>query len=260
MPGFPWAESLDGLERQWRIPLGKGFPGPTVGRDRVFVVGSEANGGVSVRALRRSDGEELWRRDWRSPASVPFFARSHGAWVRSTPAYDGETLYVGDMLEVLVALDGETGAERWRIDFPTEFSVDRPPFGFASSPLVTHRHLYVQAANALIKVEERTGRIVWRSADSGNTMASGGAFSSPIIAELHGVEQVVVFTRPGAGHRSHGAAGVRHQPTLGGDGGVPDGRGGRRRRRRLQLRLVQRGHGLGGSQVLKTGQSWAMSP
>ena len=193
--GAPWAESLDGLVRQWRVPLGKGFPGPIVARDRVFVVSSEAKGGVSVRALRRSDGEEVWRRDWRAPASVPFFARSHGAWVRSTPAYDGETLFVGDMLEVLVALDGETGDERWRIDFPAEFSLDRPPFGFASSPLVTGSHLYIQAANALVKVEKKTGRTVWRSADSGNTMASGGAFSSPIIAELHGVEQVVVFTR-----------------------------------------------------------------
>ena len=193
--GAPWAQSLDGLVKEWRVPLGKGFPGPIVARDRVFVVGSEADGGVSVRALRRSDGEEVWRREWRAPASVPFFARSHGAWVRSTPAYDGETLFVGDMLEVLVALDGKTGDERWRIDFPSEFSVDPPSFGFASSPLVTDRHLYVQAANALVKVEKTTGQILWRTADSGNTMTSGGAFSSPIIARLHGVEQIVVFTR-----------------------------------------------------------------
>jgi len=46
-----------------------------------------------------------------------------------------------------------------------------------------------------VKVEKTTGRIVWRSADSGNTITSGGAFSSPIIAELQGVQQVVVFTR-----------------------------------------------------------------
>jgi outer membrane protein assembly factor BamB len=166
-----------------------------VARDRVFVVASAGDGEVTVQARRRTDGEEIWSRSWSAPASVPFFARSHGAWVRSTPAFDGETLFVGDMLERLVALDGETGTERWRIDFPRDFRVSPPPFGFASSPLVSGEHLYVQAANALVKVDKRTGGIVWRSAATDDDMTSGGAFSSPILTELHGVEQLVVFTR-----------------------------------------------------------------
>jgi outer membrane protein assembly factor BamB len=193
--GPRWGDRLEEIEPQWRIPLGKGFPGPVVAADRVFVLGSGAKGDVTVRALRRTDGREIWRRSWTAPASVPFFARSHGDWVRSTPAYDGETLFVGDMLEVLVALDGETGAERWRIDFPRRLSQSPPPFGFASSPLVTATHVFVQAANALVKVEKKTGRIVWRAASTDDDMMSGGAFSSPILAELHGMEQIVVFTR-----------------------------------------------------------------
>jgi len=37
-PGAPWAASLAGIELQWRVPVGKGYPGPVVGGDRVFVV------------------------------------------------------------------------------------------------------------------------------------------------------------------------------------------------------------------------------
>ena len=59
-----------------------------------------------------------------------------GDWVRSTPAWDGETLYVGDMAEVVVALDGATGSELWRVDFPRRYETPVPDFGFASSPLV----------------------------------------------------------------------------------------------------------------------------
>ena len=49
---------------------------------------------------------------------VPFFARKNGSWVRSTPACDGESIYIGGIRDVLVAIDLENGRERWRVDFP----------------------------------------------------------------------------------------------------------------------------------------------
>ena len=36
--GSDWPASLDGAKLRWRVPLGKGYPGPIVAGDRVFVV------------------------------------------------------------------------------------------------------------------------------------------------------------------------------------------------------------------------------
>jgi outer membrane protein assembly factor BamB len=126
---------------------------------------------------------------------VPFFAASNGDWVRSTPVFDGNTLFVGDMRETLVALDGATGEERWRVDLPARFDRPVPDFGFASSPLVDGDHLYLQAADSLVKLDKRTGATSWRTLEQGSGMTSSGAFSSPILATLAGVRQLVVQTR-----------------------------------------------------------------
>ena len=150
---------------------------------------------VVVRALDRETGKELWRTAWSSRGDVPFFARDNGDWVRSTPAVDSEMLYVGDMLEVLRAIDVESGDVRWILDFPQEFEMDVPDFGFASSPLLAGDHLYLQAANSLVKVDRNTGEVVWRALQGATGMTSSGAFSSPILAELAGRSQIVVLTR-----------------------------------------------------------------
>ena len=55
-PGAPWAASLAGIELQWRVPLGKGYPGPVVDGDRVFVVETIDKKTVGVRALSRATG------------------------------------------------------------------------------------------------------------------------------------------------------------------------------------------------------------
>ncbi len=193
--GADWPADLSGLEPIWRLELGKGYSGPIVAADRVFVVETVGKESAGVRALRRDTGEEIWSRTWQAEGDVPFFANSHGTWERSTPAYDGDTLYMGDMKEVLHALDGETGEELWAVDFPSRYKIDTPSFGFASSPLIVGEHLYVQAANALVKIDKRTGESIWRTAVAPNSIMSGGAFSSPILASLNGVEQIVVFTR-----------------------------------------------------------------
>ena len=94
------------------ILLDADFDGTTV---------TETSGGDEiVRALDRKTGRELWRTEWPGSLSVPFFAKTNGDWIRSTPACDGESLYVAGIRDVLVCLDVATGAVRWRIDFPKE--------------------------------------------------------------------------------------------------------------------------------------------
>jgi outer membrane protein assembly factor BamB len=69
-----------------------------------------------------------------------------------------------------------------------------PAFGFVCSPLVHDGHLYVQAGSGFSKLERETGKSVWRTLiHKGDKY--GSAFSSPVTANLCGVEQLVVQTR-----------------------------------------------------------------
>ena len=194
-PGEAWPADLSSLEELWSLELGKGYPGPVLSDELVFVVESVKGENVSVQALERSNGEVRWQRGWDSDGSVPFFAAANGDWVRSTPALDDERLYVGDMQEVLVALDAATGEERWKIDFPARYETKVPDFGFSSSPLLAGGALYVQAADSVFKIDAKSGEVLWRALAQNSTIMSSGAFSSPILAELDGKEQLIVQGR-----------------------------------------------------------------
>ncbi len=192
--GDMWPNNLDCLRAEWRVELGKGYPGPIVAADRVFVAETSGDNEI-VRALDRQTGRELWRAAWPGTWKVPFFAASNGSWIRSTPAFDGETLFVGGIREVLVALDADTGKERWRVDFPQRFGTEPPHFGFASSPLVVGDVLYVQAANSVVKLDKRNGETLWRRLEDDGKISESGAFASPVLASLAGREQLVVQSR-----------------------------------------------------------------
>ncbi|MBL8816463.1 MAG: PQQ-binding-like beta-propeller repeat protein [Planctomyces sp.] len=191
-----WPETLNegALVQQYQVELQPSYSGPIVTEDKVFVTETVNKEMEVVRALDRATGKELWNVEWPGAMTVPFFAASNGSWIRSTPAWDGERLYVAGMLDVLVALDGATGREAWKVDFAQEFGTGPETFGFVCSPLVDGGHVYVQTAGGLVKLESATGKIVWRSLKEEGGMM-GGAFSSPIIAEVAGVRQMLVQTR-----------------------------------------------------------------
>ncbi len=189
-----WRDDLKGLRQTWRMELGPSYSGPIVTTDRVFVTATHEKKSEIVRALDRHTGKELWKVEWLGAMTVPFFARANGDWIRSTPAFDGRTLYVGGIRDVLVALDGATGRINWQIDFVERLGTPLPNFGFVCSPLVHGDHVFVQAAASFVKVDKNTGAVVWRTLeDSGGMM--GSAFSSPIIATIHGQQQLIVQTR-----------------------------------------------------------------
>jgi len=193
-PAWPSKLSGSSLTAKWRAELGPSYSGPIVAADRVFVTESRGKKTEVVQALARSDGNVLWSTEWDGALSVPFFAWENGDWIRATPAYDGQSLYVAGMRDVLVKLEAETGNTQWRVDFVERFKTSLPAFGFVSSPLLDGDAVVVQAGAACVKLKRDDGQTLWRSlADEGGMM--GSAFSSPIKTTLAGREQYVVQTR-----------------------------------------------------------------
>ncbi len=190
-PTWPTALKGEALKLLWRVPLWPSYSGPIVARDRVFVTETKDKSVEIVRALDRASGKELWQARWKGAVTVPSYAAGNGEWIRSTPAYDGDCLYVAGMRDVLVCLDAATGKERWRVDFMARYKTPLPPFGFVCSPLVDGQFIYVQAAAALVKLDKKTGKVLWRVLPY-KSSANATAVSSPILANLAGQRQVVV--------------------------------------------------------------------
>jgi outer membrane protein assembly factor BamB len=196
VPGSNWPTSLSekNLTPLWRVELDSSYSGPIVSESAVFVTGTAEKKTEVVCALDRKTGKELWRVQWPGALSVPFFAASNGSWIRSTPAFDGDSLFVAGMRDVLVSLNAQTGKEQWRVDFVEEFKSPLPAFGCVSSPLLDGDSLYVQAGASLVKLEKQTGKVVWRVLKEDGGMM-GSAFSSPFMATLAGQRQLLVQTR-----------------------------------------------------------------
>ncbi len=192
-----WPTTLKGesLKKVWRVEnLGPSYSGPIVAEDRVFTTQTVDKKSEVVTAHDRKTGKELWKTKWDGSLSVPFFAAKNGSWIRSTPAFDGKTLFVAGIRDLLVAVDGATGKELWRLDFVKEFGTPPPDFGFVCSPLVDEKGVYVQAGGGFAKVDKATGKVLWRSLKDGGGMM-GSAFSSPVFARIAGKDQVLVQTR-----------------------------------------------------------------
>jgi len=195
--GTPWPARIgeEQLKKIWRNDnLAESYASPIVSGDLVFTVETRDKKREIVRALDRKTGKQVWEQAWDGAMSVPFFANSNGSWVRATPALDGDRLYVAGMRDLLQCLDAKTGKILWTVDFVERFKTSAPAFGFVSSPLVVDDAVYVQAGGAFVKLNKMTGETIWKTLADGGGM-SGSAFSSPIMATLHGKAQLLVQTR-----------------------------------------------------------------
>ena len=158
---FEWPKNLKGIEKVWNKTLAEGYSSPIITTDKVFTVETKDKTYEITRAFDRKTGKQLWETSWEGAMKVPFFARKNGSWVRSTPVYDDGTLYVGGIRDVLVALDAQTGKEKWKIDFVKTEKSTVPTFGFVSSPVILGEYLYIQAGAQVVKLKCSDGKKVW---------------------------------------------------------------------------------------------------
>ncbi|EMI54633.1 PQQ-binding-like beta-propeller repeat protein [Rhodopirellula sallentina] len=194
--GAAWPTQLEGkLERVWEHKLSPSYSGPVVQDGKVFTTETLDKTTERVTAYDLASGDQVWMQEWPGSLSVPFFAAANGDWIRSTPVSAPGSLVVLGMRDRLVHLDTETGDVRWDIDFPEKFKTPLQPFGAACSPLIHDNAVFVQLGGGLTKVDLPSGEVRWTVLGGGGDMSSTGAFSSPTVATLCGVQQLLVQTR-----------------------------------------------------------------
>lgn len=195
LSGFSWPDKLgeDQLKQVWSVPLSPSYSGPIVVGDRIYTTQTIDKTYEAVTAHDRKTGKKIWEQTWKGAIEVPFFARANGDWIRATPAYSDGRLYVAGIRDLLVCLDADSGEEVWKIDFPAQMKSAIPKFGFVSSPLVDGSSVYVQAGGAFYKINKENGEVVWKTAQGDSGMNS--AFSSPMMATLQGIRQILVQGR-----------------------------------------------------------------
>jgi outer membrane protein assembly factor BamB len=179
------------LKEEWNTTVGEGVSSPVVVGGKVYVFARQKDNELLL-CLDLASGKELWR---SQPYPAPY-KRGAGEGnlsigPRSTPTVADRKVYTLGMTGILSCFDALTGAVCWRKECKPCL-----PYG-GNSPLVTGGLCIVHFGDAdrgkvlggLTAFDAATGEVKWRYADG-----SRASSSSPIVVDLAGERQVVLFT------------------------------------------------------------------
>jgi outer membrane protein assembly factor BamB len=145
-------------------------------------------------ALNAETGQELWATPV-GPAAREGIA-GEGDGPRSTPAVDGDNVYVLNAYLALYCLNAKDGSTVWKRDLLAEFGGRGPDFEAAASPLVEGDLVLVNGpmggpGEKLFGINKRDGRTVWQGPSAKLT------HSTPVATTFLGVRQALFFTGGG---------------------------------------------------------------
>jgi outer membrane protein assembly factor BamB len=178
----------------WRRPIGAGWSGFAVARG-LAVTQEQRGSREMVVAYNLVDGAPKWSHG----DEAHYESTIAGEGPRATPTISRGRVFTLGSTGLLNCLDLETGKAIWRRDIGADNDSAQPDWGRSSSPLVVDDLIVVSAGGSpgrsLVAYHRDTGEPVWRAGDD---LAS---YSSPVLATLAGVRQIVVLNQSSvAGH------------------------------------------------------------
>ncbi|MDA1017367.1 MAG: PQQ-like beta-propeller repeat protein [Planctomycetota bacterium] len=174
----------DGPKILWRKPLGTGFSGLSISRDRLFTMFGDGDREYAAGFDTR-DGSELWKIDIDKD-----FAQGRSFGPRATPYVDGDLVYFVGASGRVLCLTTATGKEQWSLNVYDKFEMHRFTHeeGLSPSPLVDGTALIVQAGISVFAFNKSNGELIWRSLEERMN------HSTPTLARIDGKRQLVVLT------------------------------------------------------------------
>ncbi|MCA9110753.1 MAG: PQQ-binding-like beta-propeller repeat protein [Planctomycetaceae bacterium] len=173
---------------EWSVELGKGVACPIVVDGCVYETELTDEGRFAVLGFDADTGEQLWKTEFETgelPEITP--PNEHAS---STPASDGETVFVHFSTIGLIALDAKGGTERWRHLLPMPFYL--MGWGAANSPIIYEDMVIFNLDDDLnpylIALDKQTGSIRWQTPRPDML----GGYSVPVLCTADGRTDVVV--------------------------------------------------------------------
>jgi outer membrane protein assembly factor BamB len=166
----------------WRRPIGPGWSSFAVSGD-LFYTQEQRGEEELVACYRVSTGEPVWTH--RDP--VRFWESNGGPGPRATPTLHGGRVYTHGATGVVNALDAATGARVWTRNAASDTETTVPEWGLAGSPLVLDDLVIVSVGGRLAAYDAATGTPRWFGP------AGGGGYSSPHLATIAGVTQILLM-------------------------------------------------------------------
>ncbi|MGQ0736146.1 MAG: outer membrane protein assembly factor BamB family protein [Acidobacteriota bacterium] len=171
----------------WRRPIGPGWSSFAVHGN--FIYTQEQRGDEEiVSSYNLTTGAPVWRhRD-----AARFWESNAGAGPRGTPTLSNGRVYTFGGTGILNALDARDGSPVWSRNAASDTGEKVPDWGFASSPLVVGDMVIIATAGVLAAYDLATGNPRWIGPKG------GWGYSSPHLATIDGVAQIVLLNGAGA--------------------------------------------------------------
>lgn len=229
----------------WRRPIGPAWSSFAVGGGLLYT--QEQRGpDEEVACYSVSTGQPVWRHH----DTARFWESNGGAGPRATPTVGDGRVYTLGATGIVNSLDATDGKLIWSRNAADDTGAKVPMWGFAGSPLVVGDLVIVATAGRLVAYDRVTGEQRWLGPEG------GGGYSSPHLATIDGVKQVLLLNGAGAtsvepatgnelwkyAWRSDGVV----QPALTGDGDILIGSGSGLGDIGVGVRRIAVAHGTGG--------------
>ncbi|HXI40327.1 MAG TPA: PQQ-binding-like beta-propeller repeat protein [Bryobacteraceae bacterium] len=186
-----------GPPKVWSISsLGEGYGSLAILGDRIYVQGVQGRDSV-VFCLNRRDGKTVW-----TTALAGRMEQDRGDGPRGTPTVDGDRVFALAENGELACLRTQDGAKVWRRNILQDFNGRNPHWLLSESPLIDGDRLIVKPGGpdaCIVALDKNSGKTIWTS----QGLSDGAAYSSCIIADVHGVRTIMALTdRAGVGVRA----------------------------------------------------------
>lgn len=170
----------------WRRQIGPGWSSFAVSGDRLYTQEQRGKDEI-VACYHLTTGKPIWiHRD-----AARFWESNAGAGPRATPTLSNGRVYSFGATGIVNALNADTGEVIWSRNAASDTQTKIPGWGFSSSPLVVDDIVIIATAGTLIAYDAASGERRW----GGPT--GGGSYSSPHLATINGVPQVLLLNGPG---------------------------------------------------------------
>ncbi|HXM45843.1 MAG TPA: PQQ-binding-like beta-propeller repeat protein [Bryobacteraceae bacterium] len=170
----------------WRRPVGPGWSSFAV-RGGLIYTQEQRGPDEVVACYKLTTGQPVWAH----ADPVRFWESNGGPGPRATPTLGNGGVYTFGATGIVNALNATTGAVVWSRNAASDTGMKTPQWGFASSPLVVDDVVIVATAGQLIAYDRLTGSRRWTGP------AHGVSYSSPHLAAIDGVRQVLLLSEAG---------------------------------------------------------------